>query len=357
MLPKQKEKSYQILVNENEADEIALIDTRTDSSFALIMAIAENAGVEVDLSGRNSDENTVLEAKMKPPCPDDQNPKSETPNPESTQETSEVNLKSEISHLGFKLNPMAKEFVPQTHYGVLRDGLWFTNNFAVEAVSAKENGYFATRRRNFGQGKHRMNKNTGWPQNEDVIRRTVYVGDVDQQVTEEQLASLFLSCGQVVDCRICGDKKSVLRFAFIEFTDIEGARSALTKSGTLFGSHPIRVLLSKTAIAPVNPTFLPRSEDERQKCVKTIYCTNIDRRVTQMELEDFFQAVCGEVQHLRLLGDYRRQTRIAFIEFKLAESAIAALNCSGVVLGGLPVRVSPSKTPIRPQSDKKNPLK
>ncbi|KAJ6969554.1 hypothetical protein NC653_034171 [Populus alba x Populus x berolinensis] len=34
---------------------------------------------------------------------------------------------------------------------------------------------------------------------------------------------------------------------------------------------------------------------------------------------------------------------------KMAEGAIAALNCSGAVLGSLPIRVSPSKTPVRPR--------
>jgi hypothetical protein len=33
-----------------------------------------------------------------------------------------------------------------------------------------------------------------------------------------------------------------------------------------------------------------------------------------------------------------------------AESAMAALNCSGAILGSLPIRVSPSKTPVRPRS-------
>ncbi|RVW36245.1 Polyadenylate-binding protein-interacting protein 11 [Vitis vinifera] len=32
-----------------------------------------------------------------------------------------------------------------------------------------------------------------------------------------------------------------------------------------------------------------------------------------------------------------------------AESAIVALNCSGLVLGTQPIRVSPSKTPVRPR--------
>ncbi|GFY83393.1 hypothetical protein Acr_03g0001670 [Actinidia rufa] len=48
-------------------------------------------------------------------------------------------------------------------------------------------------------------------------------------------------------------------FAFIEFTDEEGARNALSLAGTMLGYYPVRVVLpSKTAIAPVNPTFLPR---------------------------------------------------------------------------------------------------
>lgn len=101
---------------------------------------------------------------------------------------------------------------------------------------------------------------------------------------------------KVVDCRVCGDPKSSLRFAFIEFTDegsivivnlfscylsfrsssilgckkrknsmlmfllllADAARAALRLAGTILGYHPLRVMPSKTAIAPVNPTYLPR---------------------------------------------------------------------------------------------------
>ena len=38
----------------------------------------------------------------------------------------------------------------------------------------------------------------------------------------------------------------------------EGAREALSLGGTMLGYYPVRVLPSKTAILPVNPTFLPR---------------------------------------------------------------------------------------------------
>lgn len=257
-----------------------------------------------------------------------------------------------------KLNPMAEEFVPPS---LATPRLLFppagpfgypANNFVMHTNATPLANGNSTRRKknNVSQGKRRMNTRTSMAQRDDVIRRTVYVSDIDHQVTEEQLAALFINCGQVVDCRVCGDPNSVLRFAFIEFTDEEGAANALSLAGTMLGYYPVRVLPSKTAIAPVNPTFLPRSEDEREMCARTIYCTNIDKKVTQADVKLFFESICGEVHRLRLLGDYQHSTRIAFVEFVMAESAIAALNCSGVVLGSLPIRVSPSKTPVRPRA-------
>ncbi|KAL7147275.1 hypothetical protein ABFS83_06G097400 [Erythranthe nasuta] len=279
-----------------------------------------------------------------------------------------------------KLNPMAKEFVPPSmatvvfgggihhglmvaapppqvaaaaagHFGYTANG--FVIQHLVNPGLPNENSSFR-KKNGYTHGKRRMNSRTSVAQREDVIRRTVYVSDIDHQVTEEQLAVLFISCGQVVDCRVCGDPNSVLRFAFVEFTDEEGARNALSMGGTMLGYYPVKVLPSKTAIAPVNPTFLPRSEDEREMCARTIYCTNIDKKVTQADVKLFFESICGEVHRLRLLGDYHHSTRIAFVEFVMAESAIGALNCSGAVLGSLPIRVSPSKTPVRPRSPRQS---
>ncbi|KAL9225443.1 hypothetical protein vseg_001368 [Gypsophila vaccaria] len=264
-------------------------------------------------------------------------------------------FKKEIRHLAellSKLNPMAKEFVPPSlSISGGYNGFGYVNNVLVQPnVGVNVNGLTGKKKNNFANGKKRVNSRTSMAQREEIIRRTVYVSDIDQQVTEEQLASLFINCGQVVDCRVCGDPNSVLRFAFIEFTDEESAKNALTLSGTMLGFYPVKVLPSKTAIAPVNPTFLPRSEDEREMCARTVYCTNIDKKIAQGDLKMFFETFCGEVYRLRMLGDYHHSTRIAFVEFVMAESAIAALNCSGAVLGTLPIRVSPSKTPVRPRS-------
>ncbi|PHU23527.1 Polyadenylate-binding protein-interacting protein 10 [Capsicum chinense] len=264
----------------------------------------------------------------------------------------------DLAEIFSKLNPQAEEFVPpslSSNHGVVPispGGEQFgCDAFNLVMQNGLGDGNFNRRKRNGnGGGRRRTNVRTSMAQREEVIRRTVYVSEIDHQVTEEQLATLFLTCGQVVDCRICGDPNSVLRFAFIEFTDEEGARNALSLAGTMLGFYPVRVLPSKTAIAPVNPTFLPRSEDEREMCARTIYCTNIDKKVTQADVKLFFEYFCGEVKRLRLLGDHHHSTRIGFVEFVMAESAIAALNCSGAILGSLPIRVSPSKTPVRPRS-------
>ncbi|RDX97556.1 Polyadenylate-binding protein-interacting protein 9, partial [Mucuna pruriens] len=255
-----------------------------------------------------------------------------------------------------KLNPLAKEFFPSS-YSPNHDHrlqgfnqLSPTHFLVTTKPSANENFPINRRRRNsFNQGRRRVSGRSLKAQREDSIRRTVYVSDIDQHVTEERLAALFSSCGQVIDCRICGDPHSVLRFAFVEFADEYGARTALNLGGTVLGYYPVRVLPSKTAILPVNPTFLPRSDDEREMCARTVYCTNIDKKVSQAEVKNFFESACGEVMRLRLLGDHVHSTRIAFVEFAMAESAIIALNCSGMLLGAQPIRVSPSKTPVRPR--------
>lgn len=187
---------------------------------------------------------------------------------------------------------------------------------------------------------------------------------------------------------------------------------ALSKTGSVLASSPLRVLPSKTAIVPVNKDLMPRTNDELERCSRTVYVANIDKKVDKEDVRSFFEQLCGEcgggaalphailhqaaaskrrsacacvclpclvqapcpavdlplprshphqfthslpspnhptgkVRKIRLLGDFAHSTRIAFIEFGQAEGAMAALNCSGALLGALPLRVSPSKTPVR----------
>ncbi|CAN4103048.1 unnamed protein product [Withania somnifera] len=246
-----------------------------------------------------------------------------------------------------KLNPMAKEFVPS----YCNPDHMLYNNFlpAIKPLATDAFHINGKRQNNYNQGRRRMNNRAFKVQREDSIRRTVYVSDIDHNITEEHLAALFSAYGQVVDCRVCGDPHTRLRFAFVEFADEYSARASLILCGTILGFSPLKVLPSKTAILPVNPTFLPRSEDEREMCARTVYCTNIDKKVSQADVKNFFETRCGEVSRLRLLGDQVHSTRIAFVEFVMAESAIMALDCCGQILGSQRIRVMHSKVPLKLQ--------
>ncbi|KAL6777202.1 CGL28 [Auxenochlorella protothecoides x Auxenochlorella symbiontica] len=181
----------------------------------------------------------------------------------------------------------------------------------------------------------------------EKIQRTVYVSDLSQDLTEAAISAAFLSCGSIVDCRICGDTQGPLRFAFIEFCSVEAAQKAVSRSGQLVGNCIVRVSPSKTAIVPVSNTYLPRSSSEWEQVARTVYVTNVDRRLEREALRTFFSEACGPVSRLRLLGDGHHATKIAFVEFFSRSSAHQALTCSGTMLGGSPLRVSPSKTPLR----------
>ncbi|RLM79788.1 polyadenylate-binding protein-interacting protein 8-like [Panicum miliaceum] len=334
------------------------------------------------------------EAKVAPEAEAEVEVKGDAPAAGEAGEEEEEEYKSDmrkLEELMSKLNPCAQEFVPSSrraaapaslavkpagggvlsadapvfvsaaeYYGAAGGHLQVAGGGGASGGSrdsssdgsSNGSGHPLNRRRrnSFNQGRRRMGGRPRRADREDSVRRTVYVSDIDQHVTEQKLAEVFSNCGQVVDCRICGDPHSVLRFAFIEFADDAGARAALTLGGTMLGYYPVRVLPSKTAILPVNPKFLPRTEDEKEMVSRTVYCTNIDKKVTEEDVKIFFQGTCGKVSRLRLLGDYVHSTCIAFVEFAQAESAIMALNFSGMVLGSLPIRVSPSKTPVRPRS-------
>ncbi|CAL9751028.1 unnamed protein product [Musa acuminata subsp. burmannicoides] len=159
-----------------------------------------------------------------------------------------------------------------------------------------------------------------------------------RKVTEEHIAGLFSMCGRVIDCRICGDPHSALRFALVEFDNEYGANVALNFDGTILGFHPLAISHSKTAITPVNPSLLPQSAPERARCLRTVYVNNIDSQVTPEEITDLFVTYCGEVSRMKLLKDHANSSNMAFVEFARVESAGKALSCSGMVLGDSPIR-------------------
>ena len=64
-------------------------------------------------------------------------------------------------------------------------------------------------------------------------------------------------------------------------------------TGREVAGYPLRITRSKTAIMPVNSIFLPRSQEEREQCSRTVYVSNLDKQVDRRELTQWFTKFAG----------------------------------------------------------------
>ena len=213
----------------------------------------------------------------------------------------------------------------------------------------------------YNDGHHRAVPRGEWPRSHHgwnhgrrkrqvAVRRTVFVRDLAQEVGEEAVARAFSPCGVIEECRMCSDPNcATLRFAFIQFDAEEAVDRALTLDGTVLGGHSIKVARSRTAIVPVNCSLLPRSEEELERCRRTVHVTNVDPDCEPGALAAFFAQQCGEVNRIHVA--HHAHGRVAFVEFADELGAGRALNCGGARILNLPIRVSPSKTPLALATD------
>eukprot|EP00922_Rhytidocystis_sp_ex-Travisia-forbesii_P008205 GHVS01012095.1.p1 GENE.GHVS01012095.1~~GHVS01012095.1.p1 ORF type:complete len:238 (+),score=69.61 GHVS01012095.1:134-847(+) len=79
---------------------------------------------------------------------------------------------------------------------------------------------------------------------EEVDRRSVYVGNVDYSATPHELQDHFKSCGNINRITIMVDKLTghPKGFAYVEFDDVEAVQHAVLLSDTVFRSRQIKVI-------------------------------------------------------------------------------------------------------------------
>ncbi|KAK9121012.1 hypothetical protein Syun_018629 [Stephania yunnanensis] len=99
----------------------------------------------------------------------------------------------DLEELLSKLNPMAEEFVPPSLVSHGSQAGFFANNFTMLSNgNGIANGNTGRRKKNgFNQGKRRMNSRKSMAQRDEIIRRTVYVSDIDHQVVLKNISRLF----------------------------------------------------------------------------------------------------------------------------------------------------------------------
>ncbi|CAI5521402.1 unnamed protein product [Closterium sp. Naga37s-1] len=87
----------------------------------------------------------------------------------------------------------------------------------------------------------------------------------------------------------------------------------------------------------VRSLIVESSQGEKEMCARTIYCTNIDKKVAHSDVKLFFESLCGEVSRLRLLGDSQHSTRIAFVEFVIVSPGPATPHPRVLAAASLPL--------------------
>lgn len=90
----------------------------------------------------------------------------------------------------------------------------------------------------------------------EIDTRSVYVGNVDYSTTGEELGCHFQDCGLVVRVTINYDRHSGTPkgFAYIEFSDKNGATNALALDESLFKGRQLKVLSKRTNLPGISQT-------------------------------------------------------------------------------------------------------
>jgi len=134
---------------------------------------------------------------------------------------------------------------------------------------------------------------------------------------------------------------------FIEFKTAEGAKQALTLSGTYVEGRPLKV-------EPQNPkSTTPRNKNQRDSfspsekpsgCT-TAFLGNLSYDIDDSHIKNLF-ADCGEIKEIRWLND--RETgefkRCGFVEFYDEESVTKAVAHSGEQVLDRPIRIDFQKS-------------
>ena len=160
---------------------------------------------------------------------------------------------------------------------------------------------------------------------------TIYVGNIDQKVSEELLWELFTQCGRVINVHLPKDKISNDHqgFAFVEFRSEEDADYAIKimHMVKLYGK-PLKVNRA--------------TQDKRtQEIGANLFVGNLAEEVDEKKLKDIFSSF-GVVLSTKIMRDpesgiSKHYGFVSFDNFDSSDEAITKMN--GQYLSGKPIEV------------------
>ncbi|XP_057782917.1 polyadenylate-binding protein 2-like [Salvia miltiorrhiza] len=162
---------------------------------------------------------------------------------------------------------------------------------------------------------------------------SLYVGDLDVNVTDSQLYDLFSQMGDVVSVRVCRDLSSrrSLGYGYVNFGNPQDAERALMELNfTPLNGKPIRIMYSH------------RDPSVRRSGNGNIFIKNLDKDIDHKALHETFSSF-GTILSCKVATNSSGQSLgYGFVQYATEESAQKAIEkLNGMLLNGKQVYVGP----------------
>ncbi|KAE9447157.1 hypothetical protein C3L33_20928, partial [Rhododendron williamsianum] len=165
------------------------------------------------------------------------------------------------------------------------------------------------------------------------VTTSLYVGDLELNVTDSQLYDVFNSLGQVVSVRVCRDltTRRSLGYGYVNYANPQDAARALEMLNfTPVNGKPIRIMYSH------------RDPSVRKSGAGNIFIKNLDKAIDHKALHDTFSSF-GNILSCKVATDSSGQSKgYGFVQYdsdEAAQKAIEKLN--GMLLNDKQVYVGP----------------
>ncbi|XP_020599419.1 polyadenylate-binding protein 4-like isoform X2 [Phalaenopsis equestris] len=146
---------------------------------------------------------------------------------------------------------------------------------------------------------------------------SLYVGDLDAGVSEEDLVGTFACFGTILSTRVCRDRSSgeSLRYGYINFTSKSCAEKAFqAMNHVVLKGKPMRIM------------WTDRNPIGRKNGVGNLFVKNLDESIGGVELEKLFRPF-GQVVSCKLqLDENGRNKGFGFVQMNNEEAALSAMT-------------------------------